>query len=193
MIPTKIGPSIIYKERLHKPRLPMNAERLDKKSDQLLDVLNRIDESVSTSSEAILNIHSALTDQACRIDSINNTHLVSIEKLKNDMEKNTNEWLRTIQSLNANFCIFFENVAKKMDAIMEKLSEFDVAEETDIAKNEMDEIDEVPEDWISDDEMHEDKIFVEQTDALNTNFNAAQHDEKNTTLFECADEESDGD
>lgn len=193
MIAAKPGPSIIYKEKLHKPRLSMNVERLDIKNDQLLNLLEHIDNNVEISTTSLQN---ALLNQAVLINSIDCKHEDLNNQLRADVNKNMCDILRGIQCLNASFTNSLENIHKKMDLIMEKLSEFDVEEEADDIQNE---IEEVPKDWISDDDMDVNNLENNNEDMDVTNDTLEEdrdlHDEKmsNFSAVEEEDIESDGD
>ncbi len=193
MIAAKPGPSIIYKEKLHKPRLSMNVERLDIKNDQLLNLLEHIDNNVEISTTSLQN---ALLNQAVLINSIDCKHEDLNNQLRADVNKNMCDILRGIQCLNASFTNSLENIHKKMDLIMEKLSEFDVEEEADDIQNE---IEEVPKDWISDDDMDVNNLENNNEDMDVTNDTLKEdrdlHDEKmsNFSAVEEEDIESDGD
>ncbi len=154
MLPSKLNPPVIYREKLHKPNLSVNTDRLDKKSDLLLKNLCNIDTNINKFSEEILSIQNTLTSQNALINLVSNKHEISIENLNNLIEKH-------VERIDTHLQI----IDKKLSDVLEKLSEFDVAvNEMTSMEDVMQQAEEIPKDWISEDDEENNEENNEESD-----------------------------
>ncbi len=146
MITKKPNQSVLYKERLHKPLLSSEFKKLDNPNDQLIEKIDSDCELLiknSAEQQMLLNQNVDL------IKTIKDENSVFFIEMKNILNQNINDVLQIINISNTNIIQSIENLSKRVDLLMTKLSEFDVVEDQEEGQEE------VPKDWISDDEVDE--------------------------------------
>lgn len=144
MIAANLKPKIIYRENLHRPRIPDNIDKIRN------SVNNSLSEAVTVLGQKADIMNSANEKSNEDIQNI----YASFERISEDIA-NINKKLDSLDKL--------DKLSEKMDAILNKLAEFDVQEDSatqdvEITSNEdtaenKNESEEIPKDWISDEEI----------------------------------------
>jgi predicted translin family RNA/ssDNA-binding protein len=167
MIGSNLKPAIIYKEKMHRPRLAMNNEKLEKTSNLLLENIGRINSEVNLSlTETASNIQGVLDQQTELINVANKKNNNAMQDIQVEVNKGIEgiyEYLRNINDKLDSLLALPEKldiVSNQVKDVLVKLAEFDVEPEEpnsneDTVQNNsatIDDNDEVPKDWISDGE-----------------------------------------
>lgn len=158
MIASNLKPNIIYKEKLHKPRIANNNDKLEKNSDKLLENLDKINVSVISSfSELVSNLQDTLDRQTLDITTNNKENLEYLTNLQTNLDEKISRLNVSLQDVQAKLNTLL-TLPDKLESIMQKLEEFDVteaAEDSSEDQEDQNEQEDIPKDWISDEEGDE--------------------------------------